>query len=178
MSNKPNFHTMKLKEFQKEVEFTRPRIAVDVDIHVSDETAAVLKESFKDVVLARYTQRKTALHVRNFNVDRPNTFGFLIETEVPECFVKLDMMRPSQLVCTTFPDFCWLLSNGTTAATKLEVQTKIREEALLGDLTWVLPSKFADDLIEVMHCLNMEVLEGALQDAVLYGPILLPASHN
>jgi hypothetical protein len=177
MSNqKENFQGISAAEF-KDIVFKRPRFAVVVDIYVADDVAKKL-ESMSKVVLVRNTHRKTSIYVRDFNVNTPNTFNFVIETEIPPCLERVmgeshvDYGAIGKLIATTFPDFCWMHAEGTTPLTVGEVRTKIREDAELGDLTWHLPSKFADDLIETMHCLNLDILEGVLQDSVLYGPIL------
>lgn len=73
---------------------------------------------------------------------------------------------------TNFPDLCWYHAEGTTDLTKDEVETKFRDDAIMADLTWFLPSRMVDNFIEIMHTLNQSFLQGLMQDTICYGPFL------
>ena len=80
------------------------------------------------------------------------------------------ILLSSARVLTTFQDFCWIYVDGSTEKSLLEINTPVNSEARPGSLNWLLPSRFADDLIECLAYLNDELFGGALQDAVLIGP--------
>ena len=84
-----------------------------------------------------------------------NDFCIEIRTEVPERYFEL-LPNMDKLIATTFSDFCWIHSEGTTPDTLREVDTELLGGTDLGDLTWVLPSKMADDIIEVLHIFNQK----------------------
>ncbi len=123
------------------------------------------------------TKRKTTVHVHSFKYDAERkVMAFSISTMVPETYRKVMTGYSGVIIANAFPDFCWTLSDGTNNLNKLEVTTPYREGAELGDLTWILPSKFADDLIEALHVMNSAVIEGFMQNSVIYGPFY--SSHS
>ena len=159
-------------------------IAVSVDIKMPKEFLEAVKQ-MENIVLKRLTSRKTPIYTRDFRGGE-GVLTFITEAPLPKTYhdaYRLTRMLEdysvqigsnihviNKPVATTFPDFCWTLSEGTSPHTVIEVQTPVAKGAVLGDLTWVLPSKFCDDLIENMHALNQNILEGTMQDAILYGP--------
>lgn len=125
--------------------------------------------------------------ISNFSFSS-DVLHFAIHTELPRSALDYYPTRLNRkdgrlppVIATTFADFCWVVSEGTTRENVEQVKTpvpsmikfeqnEIMRPVVLGDLSWALPSKFADDLIECMHALNTTVLEGILEDAVMYGP--------
>lgn len=127
--------------------------------------------SMENLAIEKKTKRDTSIYAEGFKCNDDGLLSFEVWSIPPESLYRF-MIPNDPKVATTFPDFCWTLSHGTTAYTEIEVNTKIDSRAEKGDLTWILPSKFCDDFIEIMHALNLTVLEGAMQDAVIYGPFL------
>lgn len=95
-----------------------------------------------------------------------------IGVELPKDYMNIygNSLNTLRQIATTFPDLCWIHSEGTTPNTLNEVETKLRPDSVMGDLTWVLPSKFVDDFVEMMHTLNQSIISGLMQDAIVYGP--------
>lgn len=134
-------------------------------------------ESLKNLRFSWLTKRKNRVHVHDFGYDDSRkVVQFLISTGAHPSFLHSYGTVPvisTVPIATTFADYCFLSADGTSAETKLEVDTPMDPDSHLGDLTWVLPSKFADDLIEVMHVLNSTLLHGVLEHGIIYGPYLL-----
>jgi hypothetical protein len=105
-----------------------------------------------------------------------HVISFIVEATLPARAAEIYRdgvgIGNTRHVATSFPDFCWRLANGSTIATALELRLPRNEASELGDLTWLLPSKFADDLLEVLHALNDDLLHGALQESWMYGPLV------
>lgn len=97
----------------------------------------------------------------------------MFATEVPKDFFLTHRMSDT-VFFTTFPDLCWLYSDGTTPENVVEVFTEARvgKEYKPGDLSWHLPSKYMDDLIEMIHTLNPTFMSGLMQDCIVYGPYI------
>lgn len=160
---------VEVKSSHEKIKPTRPMLTVEVEI-LSDTDAGLNQLRFE-----RMTKRGTLVHFWGFSHDpERKILKMNISTEVGEAFLKTHgyLTSPVQ-IANTFSDFCWIMSEGTKNESLLEVKTPLREGKVeLGDLTWVLPSKFADDLIEAVHVMNATVLEGMMMDAILYGPRL------
>lgn len=141
-------------------------IAVDIDSMLDVDVSLFTKYN---MYLTIQSSRGHKYYIDIFEDD--NRFCLKLITEMPDAYTHF--FRRSEVekpIATTFADFCWIHSEGTTELNKDEVATNYREETNLGDLTWVLPSKFADDIIEVLHIFNQRVAQGILEDAILYGP--------
>lgn len=156
----------------------RPFAAVAVEVKMSP---AVKESGILDLALKRHTKRGTELNISNFSFDsNRETIGFVISAKIPPIssayYMRAIGAGVTPKIATTFPDFCWLLSEGTTRENVIQSRTTPVDyidnaKVELGDLTWALPSRFADDLIEAMHVLNNALFEGLLEDAILYGPL-------
>lgn len=120
-------------------------------------------------VLTKITKRGTKMYV-NFR-QQPNKLVIVFSSLVPKEYSNY-RNNVSTKFCTTFPDFCWLHGEGTTAKNIIEVETIPRDQELFvpGDLLWSLPSRFADDLIELVHTINPDFMSGLMQDCIVYGP--------
>lgn len=147
-------------------------IGVQVDLDTGIDYSSIVESDF---ILKKYTERKDFMYIKFQNYDKEKerltfTIASPIDKVVYDFFSggKLD-----KLIGTTFPDLCWYHSEGTTAESAIEVETKFRSDAQLGDLTWFLPSRFADNLIEIIHTLNQALLCGLMNDVICYGPVLL-----
>lgn len=131
------------------------------------------------------TVRQSQMMIGNFKWDS-DILTFDIKTKLPQLAGEFYMpvcapqylFKLSMLPCvaTSFPDFCWRVSHGTTPENVGQVQVKIAETidnrpVKIGDLSWVLPSKFTDDLIEVMATLNNTIFDSILDESLLYGPL-------
>ena len=140
-------------------------ISVEVDTHVGK--LENWPEDLEKVIMARTTNRGTRVYAGNIKYNKESgVISFDVGTCVPRYITKIEERN----IGTTFPDLCWLLSEGTTRQNVDQSQTKFREDAEFGDLTWLLPAKFCDDLVEAMHIMNSWILEGSLYQAIIYGP--------
>jgi uncharacterized FAD-dependent dehydrogenase len=161
-------------EYRHQMKDKRRCIAVGVNILLPEEVANTFNnDELATLHLTRLTKRGTTMYIRGFCV-KNSTFTFFVQTELPACFSDVyesENLNAAKPLATTFQDFCWLQAEGTTNKTALEIPTSAPTNTQLGDLTWVVPSKFADDLIECMHALNLTILEGTMYDAMMYGPI-------
>lgn len=151
-------------DFLKERDQER-MIGVDVVTHVG--ALEHWPDELKDVIMARTTKRGTRVYAMDlaYNKETEN-----ISFTIAECLPKQVTAYCSRKIGTTFPDFCWLLSDGTTAENIGQVRTKFADDGEFGDLTWWLPAKFCDDVVEAMHIMNNFILEGNLFQAIMYGP--------
>jgi hypothetical protein len=145
-------------------------LAVEVDIDCELDI-----EFMKDYVLKKKVYRGSEYFVV-FEHSLKDKLQMRIGVELPEdyhrIYAKTIQASVHDIIATTFPDLCWIHSEGTTEKTLHEVSTKLRDNALKGDLTWVLPSKFVDDFVEMMHTLNLSIISGLMQDAIVYGPYI------
>lgn len=132
------------------------RVEVDLDI-------VIPLDWINKATIVKTTKRGTKFYCSFNQLDSKLTLNFF--TEVPSYF---DYGIKDKIYGTTFPDLCWIYSSGTTPENKNEVATVFREEAIPGDLTWLLPSKFVDDLIEMIHTINPTFMSGLMQDAIIY----------
>jgi len=141
---------------------------VEVDIDIDIDMSNFVK---KNIVLTRQTARGSLIYIL-FNYAK-NCLKLEIKTAIKEEYSPYFLSNSKdKKIATTFPDLCWIYSEGTTSENKDEVMTAYRKDAELGDLSWILPSKFADDFIEAMHIANQTLFEGILQEAIVYGPYI------
>lgn len=120
------------------------------------------------------TKRGSKIHISDFSQNN-DELSFMVHCEMHRSFLSAWPINPeyqNQMIATTFADYCFKMSDGTTAQSILEVDTRIPEYAILGDLTWCLPSKFADDIIDALYVMNAGLVEGILEQAVLIGPFV------
>jgi hypothetical protein len=141
-------------------------ICVEVDLDTNVDYSKFVQSIF----LKKKTKRNETFFtfIKEYNVEL-GRLTLIIGTQAPEevaSFYNKDI----KLIGTTFADFCWYYAEGTTETTANEVVTKFRDNAIMGDLSWYLPTRFSDSFIEVMHALNQSFLEGVLSDGIVYGP--------
>lgn len=168
------FDVMTLKQYDENLaagKYGAHQIGIkcEIDLNVTED----LVDELKKAVLYKNTRRSTPIMVKDFKKEG-NLLTFFFVCPLPPEFhaVYSNIKSPEKKIGTTFVDFCWLAGEGTTSKTVIEVSTKFNDKHVVGDLSYVLPSKFADDLIEAMHSLNVEFIEGILGDAIVYGPYL------
>jgi len=161
------FDVLTLKQAEEEIGLEARVIYLDIETFVGE--VEKWPEDLENVVIARTTMRGNRVYASeiNYNKDK-NTVSFSIASSLPSYFPK-EIVTDNK-VATTYMDFCWLLSEGTTALNKNEVETPYREDCVLGDLNWLIPSKFSDDFVEMMHVMNDVVLNGQLSQSIIYGP--------
>ena len=164
-----------LKEIEKEmkdmgcelvldpIQLVGEHLMVQCDIDIKCEGVSWLNNA----TLIKTTKRNTKFYCTFNQSENRLTINFF--TKVPDYF----KCNYDKVFGTTFPDLCWIYSSGTTAENKIEVATEFRSDAIPSDLTWILPSKFVDDLIEMLHTVNPTFMAGLMQDAVVYGPYLV-----
>ena len=165
------FDLLDKKAFEDEIESGAKCISIGVQTKVGE--LSEWPEQFDDLVLARTTPRGSRVYVGGIEYEKETgVISFAIAEEVPTSFPfdRLKDMDDSEGVATTFADFCWIVSQGTTNLNKDEVETPYRDEVPLGDLTWMITDKFADDVLDMMHIMNSFILEGNLYQAIMYGP--------
>ena len=178
------FTDEEVKEFEQEMielgmelssieEVTKHKgLGILVDLDTDIDYSSIIDSN---LVIKKLTKRQDELFIipREYNKET-KTLTIAIGQPIPEEYYNFHKKayKSTDTVGTTFPDFCWYHSEGTTQESLVEVETKPREEANLGDLTWILPSRFADNLIEIMHTLNQSFLQGLMQDTIVYGPYI------
>jgi hypothetical protein len=161
------FDLLEKKDLEEEVNGQR-MISLNVETKVGDLEG--FPGDLEKITAARTTKRGTRIYGGGFKYNKETGILSLeIATPIPEYYPEI----PSQLVGTTFADFCWLLSTGTTAQNVGQVSTPFNAAAEYGDLTWLVPAKFCDDVVEMMNILNNFILEGNLFQAIMYGPIYI-----
>lgn len=121
-----------------------------------------------NAVLTKITKRNTKMFC-SFE-QKPETLTIRFSAVLPKTFKEIYKPTYGKQMLTTFPDLCWLYAEGTATTTLSEVETKPRENILPGDLLWHLPSRFADDFIEMVHSINPEFMSGLMREAIVYGP--------
>jgi hypothetical protein len=121
--------------------------------------------------LEKLTKRNSTFYVWFKSTEERTTIYFA--TKVPQDYFLTHKVSET-IFATTFPDLCWIYSEGTTPENVGEVATQMREgkEYKTGDLSWHLPSKYLDDLIEMLHTVNPTFMSGLMQDAIVYGPYI------
>jgi hypothetical protein len=151
----------------------RPRLGVRIGIQLATDP------DFKKIRLEKLTKRGTVLDIHDFQFDTyGNIFYFMVSMPMHESWIKTwGNTVPDSHVVMTFTDFCWMASDGTTKDSVREVTTPVVPDidgvpVFLGDLTQVIPSKFADDLLDSLAAMNWGVLEGIMENAVIYGPFV------
>lgn len=155
---------------KSDIDETKRYLAVEVDIDCE------VNVDFMNEIAMRKSVLRGSKYYVTFGTPRVGTLTMKIGVELPQDFIDVfasadfDMLK---IKATTFPDLCWIHAEGTTNQTLNEVSTKLRTDAVVGDLTWILPSKFVDDFVEMMHTLNQGIIGGLMQDAIIYGPIIL-----
>jgi len=153
-------------QVQEEISDDAREIFLDVETFVGE--VEQWPEELENTVVARTTFRGSRVFASDINYSKERqTVSFKVSTIVPEYFPE---NLEDKNIATTYMDFCWLLSDGTTALNKNEVETPYKEDCQLGDLNWMIPSKFSDDFVEMMQVMNDVVLNGELSQAVIYGP--------
>ncbi|MDZ4810778.1 MAG: hypothetical protein SGI96_21285 [Bacteroidota bacterium] len=121
------------------------------------------------LIFEKTTKRGSKVFVYSFS-HADGCLKFSVGTKPHKSFLETYEFKNNS-ICMAFMDFCWVLSDGTTNESAQENKTRVDPSLKLGDLTWCLPSKFADDVIDVIGLLNVSVLSGIMENSFLYGPI-------
>lgn len=166
---KLDLHFVSKDEIQEEQYLA---VEVDVDAPFSDHLQLVMDGK----ALKRRCFRGTVYYI----LIEENERGYItlkVACKVPKDFGEIYFesfmhQMKNSIRANAYPDFCWLHSDGTTNKDLAQVATELREGAILGDLTNILPSKFADDFAEMMHVLNQGLIAGILEDGIIYGPFI------
>lgn len=152
-----------------------PRFEQYVSVRVRAHAREVMPE-LNGIALSRPTMAQSEIQVRGFEFITQEHGQVMLEFEIlspghrsfwgtglvfdPHTFRKTSM---------TFADFCFKRARETTPESAQE--TRVPAPAgEMGDLTWRLPCKFVDDIVETLYVLNNDVLDGAMLDAWLCGP--------
>ena len=165
------------KEFEDETKNDKDYLLVFVDVFVGKDLGEEFNETVKklnDAFVARTTKRGTRFYAGD--IEYSNETGiikFQAGTSVPENYISIVKYIHKKMIGTTFADFCFLSSDGTKFHTVDQCSTPFREDCEPGDLTWLLPAKFVDDMVEIMNVKNNHILCGTMQEAIIYGPKLI-----
>ena len=163
--------------FDQEVIDDNDFIFVEVDVFVGKE----LGKDFQDAVdklnqayVARTTKRGTRFYAGDIEYkSKTGIIFFKCGTAAPSYFYDKITYTSDRPTGTTFADFCFLNSEGTKFHNLDQCSTPFRKDANPGDLTWLLPAKFVDDMVEMMSIMNNLILGGTMEESILYGPILI-----
>lgn len=151
-------------------------IGVEVDLDTEIDYSHLVEEDF---ILKKLTGRKDFFYISLEKYDKEiNRLTLKVYTPVSEDIFEYyadaatvpGLTNDNVCIGTNFPDLCWYHAEGTTPLTADEVETKFRSGVNMGDLTWYLPSRVVDNLIEIMHTMNQSFLQGLMQDTICYGP--------
>lgn len=164
---------------------TAPHIPIEGPVDQSENRLAVMVSTHLPVDpkmdglrFEWRTRRGTIVDLHDFTYT-DKRLEFYISTKLTPSwnFVWRDQ-KPKNIIGMTFIDMCWLSSSGTTPQSVIECATPVRAtvgiyQVMLGDITQVLPSKLADDIIECVDKHSVGKLNGLFEDAIIYGPIHL-----
>ncbi len=160
---KQGIHPIDLEKFDN---LTYPAIGVVVETMVP-ESATIQPFDFNIEVL---NKRGVGLIVSNFGIEHLNNqkiFSFLVSMRLPEGISHSIQEFP---MVTSFSDFCWFHGNEKLDTKHTpETSTEVDRAYNYGDLGWVIPCRFADRLIDTLGMLNDFLLEGVLENALIYG---------
>lgn len=82
-----------------------------------------------------------------------------------------ESIKSYPLIATSFIDLCWSVGVENLAQIETpDVGTPLNKEAKYDDLGWYLSSRVLDNLIDSLGKINDIFLNGALEEAILYGP--------
>lgn len=153
-------------------------MGLEVDIDTSVDYTDIVESG---LIMRKNTKRNDFFYVvvKSYNKETEK-LTLLFSTPLSEKAFNYYSQSVSdyKMVGTSFPDLCWYHAEGTNANNVDELETKFREDAELGDLTWFLPTRVTDNFIEVMHTLNQSFLEGLMQEAFIYGPYIYKDSEE
>lgn len=164
------------EEFEKEVneiglelksseDIKGPFLMMEADIATKVDYSELIE---KDLVMMRKTKRNEELFLKLKSYEN-GILTLMFAQPCPQEIAQMYQDHKKEFVGTTFMDFCWYHSSGTTETTIDEINTPFRDDAEKGNLTWWMPVHACDNLIEVLHVLNQSFLEGILEESVIYG---------
>ena len=163
--------------FEDETKDADNFISIDVDVFIGK----VMNEDFQEAVrelgeiyVARTTKRGTRFYCGDISYNSDTgIIQFKAGTPAPHHFTNKVQYKNKPVIGTTFADFCFMNADGTKYHTIDQCQTPFRDEAEPGDLTWILPAKFVDDVVEMMSIMNNLILGGSMEEAIMYGPEII-----
>jgi len=165
------------KAYDQEIDGeTRCSLSIHVEVLIGKNLGEDFQEAVNKLgkaIVARTTKRGTRFYAGDIEYN-PTTgiISFDAGTVIPDYIVDGFKHYSKNKLGTTFADFCFLNSEGTKFFTKDQCSTPFRDDATPGDLTWVLPAKFVDDMVEMMSIMNNLILAGTMEESILYGPFL------
>ncbi len=178
------------EDFKKELDELKMTILTsdELDVEVGEDAVGVSVEIDLDTAIdySKITDEEYILKLKTCRNDVLYLIFNEYNTEKKRLTMKLVQKFEKKYVVfykehyekigTTFPDLCWYYSEGTTSENKIEVETKFREENVqFGDLSWVLPTRFIDNIIETINLINQspKFFNGLLRDSIIYGPYFI-----
>lgn len=109
-------------------------------------------------------------------VNQQKLLSFKAFQEAPE---KISFKTEDPMLATSFIDLCWYTGVEAVDPNLIPtVVTKVKDSTYRCDLGWFLPSRFVDSAINALGKLNEVFLSGTLEDAIVYGPIILETESN
>jgi len=159
-----------MDEVKKELKKPYSAIGVEIDIDTEVDYSKIVEV---DMTLKLQTCRKDILYLvfDRYNAET-KTLTMILGQPIDPKYLNF-LKDVSEKIGTTFPDLCWYYSEGTTSTNQIEVETKFREKnSHAGDISWVLPTRFIDNIIETINLINQspKFFNGLLRDAIIYGP--------
>lgn len=124
-----------------------------------------------DFNIETVNRREVKTTFSNFKItdrDEQKVLSFTIMQRIPDA---IDLPRPpTGMLATTFIDLGWYAGNeAVDPAMVPAVGTKPHADAVFTDLGWYLPSRFVDTLIDAVGKVSSVFLDGAGEEAILYG---------
>ena len=165
------------EQFDEETKEYKNFLSVNVEVFVGkDLNQDFMKatDTLSEVFVARKTKRGTRFYAGDIEYSPSSgLIKFKAGTGVPDYYKGMITLSTKNKMGTTFADFCFLSADGTKFHTKDQCSTPFRTDSTPGDLTWLLPAKFVDDMVEMMSIMNNLILGGTMQESILYGPELI-----
>lgn len=140
-------------------------------LNIDNSIVSVLK----NLAFLHKTKRDFDVVIKDFG-EYENGVSFFVYFDVSRFDKFFNLIFSDKIkVATTFFDFCNILSSGSTTDSIYSVNQNIltNENAEAGDLTIVVPSKIADDLIDVLSMTNDAVIDGLMEDSVIIGTFII-----
>lgn len=142
------------------------RIAVQIEVLLPEDSQAKPLDFNIDVLGTRDTPITFSDFDIGVRANGQRTLSFYASMKLPEG----RRLPNTPVVATSFTDFCWFSGNENLKPDHTpEVETKVTGGFNYGDIGWSLPCRFADRLLDALGTANDFILEGILQDAIIYG---------
>jgi hypothetical protein len=130
--------------------------------------------AFKNLAFTHNTKRGFEVVIKDFS-EYENGVSFFVYFDISKFEKFFNLIFSNKIrIATTFFDFCNILASGSSVESIYSINENIlvKENAEAGDLTIVVPSKVADDLIDILAIVNDAILDGLMEDSVIVGTFI------